>query len=58
MPLKWRRVWISDETYESAGVFDVNGDGVPDIVSGAFWYPGPDFKKKHLIGEVRREGEY
>ena len=30
MPLKWKKVWISDETYESAGVFDVDGDGIPD----------------------------
>jgi hypothetical protein len=58
MPLKWKRVWISDETYESAGVFDVNGDGVPDIVSGAFWYEGPDFRKKHQIGDVKKYGEY
>ena len=58
MPLKWRKVWISDDCYESAGVFDVNGDGILDIVSGAFWYQGPDFRKKHFIGSVRAEGEY
>ncbi len=58
MPLKWRKVWISDETFESAGVFDVDGDGVLDIVSGAFWYKGPDFRKKYFIGEVRAVGEY
>jgi len=58
MSLKWKKTWIADETYESAGVFDVNGDGQPDIVSGAFWYEGPDFRKKHEIGEVRRAGEY
>ena len=27
MPLKWKKVWVSDETFESAGVFDVDGDG-------------------------------
>jgi len=58
MPLKWTKVWISDETYESAGVFDVNGDGVPDIVSGAWWYEGPDFRKKHPVGTVMAAGEY
>ncbi len=58
MPLKWRKVWISDETFESAGVFDVTGNGMPDIVCGGFWYEGPDFRKKHQIGEIRREGEY
>ena len=58
MPLKWKRVWIADETYESAGVFDVDKDGVLDIVSGGWWYQGPDFKKKHLIGEVKAYHEY
>ncbi len=58
MPLKWRKQWISDETFESAGVLDVNGDGVLDIVCGGFWYEGPDFRKKHEIGDVRRFGEY
>jgi len=58
MPLKFRKVWIADDTYESVGVFDVNNDGILDIVSGAFWYEGPDFKKKHYIGEVKPAGEY
>ncbi len=58
MPLKWRKELIADERYESAGVFDVDGDGVPDIVSGAWWYKGPDFKQAFKIGEVRAEGEY
>ena len=58
MPLKWKKTWISDESYEAAGVFDVDGNGVLDIVSGAFWYEGPDFRKKHFMGEVRHIGEY
>jgi hypothetical protein len=49
---------ISDERFESAGVFDVNGDGIPDIVSGEFWYEGPDFKKKYRICHLRPEGDY
>ncbi len=58
MPLKWKRVWISDETFESAGVFDVDGDGILDIVCGGYWYQGPDFRKKHTIGAVTSSGEY
>jgi hypothetical protein len=58
MPLKFRKVLIADERYESAGVFDVNNDGVLDIVSGAWWYEGPDFKVKHKIGEIKAFGEY
>ena len=58
MPLRWRKVWIADESYESAGVFDVDNDGKPDIVSGAWWYQGPDFRKKHFMGEVKAYGEY
>ncbi len=58
MPLKFKKILVSEETYETAGVLDVNGDGVLDIVSGAYWYEGPDFKIRHRIGDVRAEGEY
>jgi len=51
-------VLIADERYESAGVFDVNNDGILDIVSGAYWYEGPDFTRRHPVGPVRAEGEY
>jgi hypothetical protein len=58
MPLKFKKTWISDEGFESAGVFDVDNDGVLDIVSGAFWYKGPDFRQKLPVGEVKKYGEY
>ncbi|HET6486604.1 MAG TPA: VCBS repeat-containing protein [Spirochaetia bacterium] len=58
MVIQWRKAWIADEGFESAGVFDVDGDGVPDIVSGAFWYKGPDFRRKYSVGPVRKEDEY
>jgi len=58
MPLRFEKIHISHERYESAGVFDVNNDGVLDIVCGAYWYPGPKFDRKYKIGEVKAHGEY
>ena len=58
MPIRFRKQLIADERYESAGVFDVMGKGKLDIVSGAWWYEGPDFKRKHRIGEVMAADEY
>ena len=58
MPVKFRRHFISHESYESAAFVDVTGNGIPDIVSGAWWYEGPEYRAKHFMGEVRPEGEY
>ncbi|MFH1568197.1 MAG: VCBS repeat-containing protein [Gemmatimonadota bacterium] len=58
MPPKFRRKFISYEPYESAAFIDVNGDGVLDIVSGAWWYEGPDYVAKHQIDELKQYGEY
>lgn len=58
MALKFQKRFLSAERYESAAVFDVDGDGIPDIVSGAFWYQGPTFARRHRIGNVREYGEY
>lgn len=58
MPLKWRKKLIALERFESAGVFDVNGDGNPNIVSGAYWYEKPDIRTQHPVGEVGAYGEY
>jgi len=57
-PLVFEKIKVSDERYESAGVFDVNNDGHPDIVCGAWWYPGPKFDQRYPVGQVRAEGEY
>lgn len=58
MPLKFRKHLISTETFEAAGVFDVDGDGVLDIASGQFWYQGPEFRRRIEIGYVMKAGEY
>ena len=58
MPVKWKKHLISHDRYESAGVFDVNGDGKPNIVSGAYWYEKPDITTQHPIGEVQAIDEW
>ena len=58
MPIKWKKTLIAFERFESAGVFDVTGDGKPNIVSGAWWYETSDIKTQHRIGDVMAEGEY
>jgi hypothetical protein len=57
-PIKFRKQFIAAESYESVGVFDVNNDKVPDLVSGCFWYQGPAYLKRHFINDVKRFGEY
>ena len=37
--IRFERKLIADERYESAAVFDVDNNGVLDILSGAYWYP-------------------
>ncbi len=58
MAIRFERKMIDDGNFEAASVFDVNNDGVLDIVCGGFWYEGPDFTKKHKICDVEAEGEY
>jgi len=58
MPLRFRRQFIAAETFEAAAVFDVDGDGIPDIVSGGFWHRGPGFTQRNRIRDVVRCGEY
>lgn len=55
--VKFQKQMIAAESFESVGVFDVNNDGNPDIVSGDFWYEGPGFIKRHFIGQSHRTGD-
>ena len=56
--IHFRMQKVSTETYESVGVFDVDGDSIPDLVSGGFWYKGPTYTNRFDIREVKRTGEY
>ena len=43
---------------EVCSVFDVDNDGILDIVCGMYWYQGPDFVKKHKICDITYQHEY
>ena len=49
---------ISDERYESAAFADVNGNGIIDIISGPWWYEGPEYTIKHKIWDPPSHGDY
>src|SRR5262245_20818571 len=55
----WRKHDINPKSlFEGAGVFDADGDGKLDIVSGELWYRGPDFKESFKVRDVTRTGTY
>src|SRR5580700_3593355 len=44
----FKKIQLSDQFWgEGANFGDFNHDGQMDIVSGPYWYEGPDFKKRH-----------
>jgi hypothetical protein len=57
-PIRFRKQWISTQPFESAAAFDVDGDGVLDIVCGQFWYKGPDFRRQYEIAPISKHHEY
>lgn len=56
--LRFSRTKVSDELYEASSVADLNKDGKPDIVCGAWWYEGPEFKTRHKMCDVSYQSEY
>ena len=56
--VRFEKTRIGKVTYEAASVFDVDKDGRLDIVSGEYWFAGPDFKVQNKICEVKPEGDY
>ncbi len=46
----FNKVRATDQFWaEGAAIGDFNHDGNRDVVSGAFWYAGPDFQKRHEL---------
>ena len=57
--VKFKKILIDPfNRCEACSVFDVNNDGIPDILSGEFWYEGPDFKTRHKICDITYDGDY
>ena len=47
-PRTFRRIQLSDQFWsEGANIGDFNHDGKMDVVSGPYWWAGPDFKVRH-----------
>lgn len=56
--VKFQKQVIAFESSESVAVFDVDNDGALDLVSGSYWYKGPEFHDRFLIGQVKRYVEW
>lgn len=56
--LVFDKVRVGDVTYEAAAVFDVDRDGHVDIVTGEYWFAGPDFDARHFITTIKKSEDY
>ncbi len=46
----WKKIQLSDQFWSEGATFaDLNKDGHNDIISGPYWWEGPDFKKRHTF---------
>ncbi len=55
---RFARKKISDRPFEAASACDVDGDGHKDIVSGDYWYAGPDFAKDYQFRTLEAKSGY
>jgi hypothetical protein len=56
--LVFERARVGKGTYEAVGVVDVDLDGHLDIVSGEYWYPGPEFGQACKVCTIQPAGDY
>lgn len=56
--LTFRRYFVASESFESVAVYDVDKNDTLDIVSGDFWYKGPSFHHRYIIGSQTRKDQY
>ena len=56
--LRFSRYFVAAESYESVAVFDVDRNDTLDILSGDFWYKGPRFRQRYLLGMQARHDQY
>ena len=51
---RFQKILLSEEFHsEGAAVADINNDGNRDIISGPYWYQGPEFRIKHAYAPVK-----
>src|SRR5689334_22639287 len=54
--IHWKKIKLSDQFMNEGATFgDFNHDGKADLISGPYWYEGPDFsvEKRHEIMPVQ-----
>ena len=55
---RFTRRKIADQPFEAASAGDVDGDGRKDIISGDYWYAGPDFAKAFKFRTILAQSGY
>lgn len=52
--VEWETKKLEGQFFSEGGAIgDLNNDGHADIISGPYWYAGPNFEKRHELYEVK-----
>ncbi len=55
----WEKHAINPQSpFEAGSAFDINNDGVIDVLSGNRWYQGPEFTTSYPVREIQKQGTY